>query len=491
MTKERSKTGDIEEISQKFDLMAKNPDKSETFVTNYKYSKLNPKKLFELVSNNYESWQQAMNKQFIDEDNYLPFPQEDQDHDYGDDEDNDKPIFDYSLLDQLENQELDKEDESDTFACVQKLNEIMNQNSPTKIESDDQQVKQSENDNKDHKLASLVEALSNLNKLDLFKTAIEQKQNGSIPANELLNENDMDVLRYKIANMINYNHNGSMDELEDEDQFDIDIDIIHDQDNYDVNEIIEDSNYSYSHHIDVELNQNKPQYEEGPSCEFTFEYDKNGKLIPTYNNVEEKIQLLQNKTKLPSINELNLKELPDKKDKRKKNKKKLENNVSPPIQGGLIMNSNCCLICEYEIVFGHKPKQLIKLYNQRVERDEKRRLEIKKKLENAKLKAMKKQRELRQRQQQQLKQIQNQNEHSSESTPDSGNQKQKPQESAPDSGNQNEKQHQHSKPGLGNQKQHPQLNSHSGNQNLITQDSVSEEPFLQTSPSIPKIASNI
>ena len=38
---------------------------------------LDPKKLFELVLKNYESWLQAMYKQFQEDDNFLPFPNED------------------------------------------------------------------------------------------------------------------------------------------------------------------------------------------------------------------------------------------------------------------------------------------------------------------------------------------------------------------------------------------------------------------------------
>lgn len=402
MSKEQSGKDKRKELQKSFTESAENEE--DLNQKNFKYSKLNPKKLFELVSNNYESWQHAMNKQFEDEDNFLPFPQED-DAESGI---SDKPIFDYSLMDQLD-QEVDQDDDA-AFESVVRFNQVMRE----KLQSEEMKDKSdmSAVTNQD-KLASLAEALENLNVLELATSIINKP---TIPTNELLNENDMDLLRHKIASMIGNAHaNGNQEQ---ETEFDIDIDIIHNQDDYDVDEIIDD-NYSYA----------KPEYDEGPSCEFTFEYDNQGKLVPTYNNVEEKLQILQNKMKLPSINELNLKE-PEKKPK-KKNKKKSEknnshdshnnttNHVEGPIQGGLIMNSNCCPICEYEVVFGHKPRQLIKLYNQRIEKDEARRLEIKKKLENAKLKAMKKQRELKQRQQQQLQQHEASNQPNKSASPPS------------------------------------------------------------------------
>lgn len=345
---------------------------------NFNYSKLNPKKLFELVLNNYESWQQSMSKQFLDEDNFQAFPQ-------GDDDNgelsrfNDKPIFDYSILEQLERKD-DGTDIVEKFNEVMKK-EIMSPKSAEELESElrgDIEIQQS-------KLASLEEALSHLDKIELLTTKMNETKL-SQPAK--LNEHQMDILREKIADMISINHQ--------DEEIDIDIDIIHNDG--DEEEISEEKMTKI--------------YEEGPSCEFTFEYDNHGKLIS--NN-------------LPSINDLNFNETKQKKKKKKKNQNQAQNLVQNepqsqpqqdsnnqnnthnqtkqqvPWRGGLAMNSDCCLICEYEIVFGHKPKHLMKLYDQRVERDERRRNEIKTKLEQAKLKALKKQRELKQRQFQQLR----------------------------------------------------------------------------------------
>ena len=63
-------------------------------------SQLDPKKLFELVSKNYETWLHAMSKQFQDEDNFLPIPNDETD--FAGSSDDSQPIFNYSLLEALE-----------------------------------------------------------------------------------------------------------------------------------------------------------------------------------------------------------------------------------------------------------------------------------------------------------------------------------------------------------------------------------------------------
>ncbi|GEQ69480.1 hypothetical protein JCM33374_g3152 [Metschnikowia sp. JCM 33374] len=73
------------------------------------------------------------------------------------------------------------------------------------------------------------------------------------------------------------------------------------QDDYNVEELQDEETFSYEyptrhHHFEVELSDRPPG--SGPpddneaSCEFTFEYDRDGKLIPTSNNIEEKLRLM-------------------------------------------------------------------------------------------------------------------------------------------------------------------------------------------------------
>lgn len=193
-----------------------------------------------------------------------------------------------------------------------------------------------------------------------------------------------------------------------------------DQDDYDIDEL-SNQRFSYeygpAHRIEVELNdglmRDHPDLDnpDEPSCEFTFEYDANGKLVPTYSNVEEKLRLmdLQSHIKqtgrlvtspssppLPSL-QLDQRDIAHKKKKKSGKKKK-----SKPQQSQLGANSNqdcdpadACLFCQYEAFYGIKPVHMMRWYDQKVMKEEKHRQKVREKLENAKLRALKRQHDLK------------------------------------------------------------------------------------------------
>ncbi|CAN3368218.1 hypothetical protein DICA3_F15940 [Diutina catenulata] len=362
-------------------------DELKSVVDNY--AQIDPKKLFQLVSKNYEAWQSAMNSRVTNDldEGYSPFPVDPDDVAEPSDPKGGQPIFNYSLLELLEQAPA----EFDLQAIL-----APNKDTPaTNGSSSDNPIK-----------------------------AATPEVDGSI-----LNESEIDFLRQKISNMINFrpsrgdqsNPYGGMSLYDTQDEKGIVDD--DDQDDYDLDEITSDD---YSHAIEVELNSHHQDEhcmcggtdDEGPTCEFTFEYDNSGKLVPTYSNVEEKLRLLSlqqkltgnNAMKLPSISELNLIDNPAPKKKKKSKKKKKAHEEPapaavetpahpdrpPPPPGGLFSSTDCCLFCEYEFIFGKKPRQLIKWYDQRLRREEQRRQEIKRKIETVKQRAMKRQRDTQQ-----------------------------------------------------------------------------------------------
>lgn len=333
---------------------------------------LDPKKLFQLVSKNYESWQATMNVDAKTKDGKPT---------------NNQPIFKYNLLELLEK-------------------------APSEID--------------------LQSIISQMGIEPLGEADAERASEPGAPlADPILNEQEIDFLRNKITQMINFRPQkttphplGGMSLYDTKDEPGI---IDEDQDDYDLDEITNDDYYNL-HHIEVELNSHRDgectcgddHDEDGPTCEFTFEYDKLGNLVPTYSNVEEKLRLmsLQQKLgknglmKLPLILELNLIDSPSttqppaKKKKLKRKKKKLaavnanpsleKVELPPPPPGqippcGVLNNPDCCLFCEYTLIYGKKPRQLIKWYNQRLRREEERRQEIKRKIETVKQRALKRQ----------------------------------------------------------------------------------------------------
>ncbi|KAG7194695.1 uncharacterized protein KQ657_004372 [Scheffersomyces spartinae] len=417
---------------------------------------LYPRKLFELMARNYDSWLQMLNtKKFSDDEGYLPFPQEDN---------GGKPIFSYSLLEALEKANTDFAERLNTTESVKEGSG----NGPSSKSPS----------NSDEKIVHVDYASDHL----LYGKPPQANDNNRIPPESLLKDAEISYLRNRISDMIKQdiiNGNGGREgfnlfDTKDEEGLhegncgycDRDEEI-GDQDDYDLEEIDEDDDFLYdyqptTHHIEVELNTspncyvhgtegcNCPMYddelensEDGPSCEFTFEYDYNGKLVPTYSNVEEKLRLMNlqselkaaaaaasavGSSRLPAmiepIEEENQKKSKNKKKKKKKTQQQLQiqqqeiiNNKSnssmipQPIddtQNGssgatvIKLGPYCCLFCEYEAFYGTKPRQLIKSYELKLKKEMQRRQEIRRKLENAKLKALKKQQEMRQKQVQQL-----------------------------------------------------------------------------------------
>lgn len=382
------------------------PETGAGSTTTHNTQKLDPQRLFELVSKNYSTWLQVMNKEFPDEDDYLPFPSEDGGK-------KSQPIFNYSLLEALEKASLDFSDRINKLEETEQVPEIGSSSSSREHSKMQQEYAQS-----------------------------------------LLQEPEINFLRNKISELVSNGGSGhgkrSLNSFPQQEGFSLydtrdeeglhegNTDQYYDQDDYDLDEIndYEDINdrknflYDYppSHHIEVELNTvpecpehgmdgcdcelytDHPagQYDdEGPSCEFTFEYDRNGKLVPTYSNVEEKLRLMslqsqmtgQNNEslRLPSISELDIGGA-GVKAKKKKNKKKKGKGLVDTLADESSHADHSCLFCQYEMVYGEKPVQMMKWYDQRVRKDEQRRQDIKRKLETAKLNALKKQRELRNRQ---------------------------------------------------------------------------------------------
>lgn len=163
-----------------------------------------------------------------------------------------------------------------------------------------------------------------------------------------------------------------------------------DDEDYDLDELEDAGNFSYDygpHHIEVEVNNGPPGPDGAdpnePSCEFTFEYDRNGTLVPTDNNIEEKLRLMCLQSQEGGTS------APGKKKKSSKKKKKKSAPAHPEA-----LDPNCCLFCQYEDFFGVKPVHMMKWYDKKMVREESRRQKIRAKLENAKLKALRRQKDV-------------------------------------------------------------------------------------------------
>ena len=267
------------------------------------------------------------------------------------------------------------------------------------------------------------EGLKHLVTRDLYRVLQEAQHISSeekgLRMNQLLKESDIDVLYKKISQIFsppNSTNGFSLYDTKDEEGLhDGNAEFFSDQDygqsDYDIDEVHDD----LAHHIEVEVDRGTgceghegscscDEYDDqGPSCEFTFEYDHNGKLIPTSNNVEEQLRLMQLQNQQfqsqrpqrpPKGQQKNQRENRPAMSKKKKNKKK--KNKEPSAASG----SCCCLFCEYEAIYGVEPRQMVKWYERTVRQEEQRRLEIKKKLEKVKHNVLKRQREKEERSEQ-------------------------------------------------------------------------------------------
>ncbi|ODV77551.1 uncharacterized protein CANTADRAFT_35223, partial [Suhomyces tanzawaensis NRRL Y-17324] len=358
---------------------------------------LDHKRLFELVSKNYETWLQAMSKKLQDEENYLPFPNENDDPEIKDDS-----AFNFSLLEALEKASNDFSDKINKLDEEKVFNQIQDKMDNVEDEVRESFLKESEMDFLRNKISQMIRS----NEFTINREGRPPARSGKREGFSLYDTKDEEGL-----------HEGNTD------GYDYDYD---DQGDYDIEEINGDEyqyKYSPTHHIEVELNATSecdehgfdgcdcPSYrtigadrnaydEDGPSCEFTFEYDHTGKLVPIYNNVEEKLRMMT----LQSRDSQSFIEHGDDNKKKKKKKKKKNKNTQgqqnsqpnqsqPPNQP-----PHFCLFCEYETIFGTKPRQMIKWYEQQSRKDARYRETIKKKLANAKQRAIRKQKELRQQQ---------------------------------------------------------------------------------------------
>lgn len=169
------------------------------------------------------------------------------------------------------------------------------------------------------------------------------------------------------------------------------------QDDYDIEELEDNDNFLYDygpHHIEVEVNNGPPGSDltdqDGPSCEFTFEYDRNGTLVPTDSNIEEKLRLM-----CLQSGEGDLAHTAKKKKSSKKKKKKASTAAPTDHTTCDTTDESTCLFCQYEAFFGVKPVYMMKWFDKKAQKEEKRRQKIKEKLANAKLKALRRQTEVR------------------------------------------------------------------------------------------------
>lgn len=157
------------------------------------------------------------------------------------------------------------------------------------------------------------------------------------------------------------------------------------QDDYDIEEVQDELGHFYNqsgaaHHIEVELNDGKhgPHDPNEPSCEFTFEYDGNGKLIPTSNNVEDKLRQYQ----LEAIKHLGVTPSKTSSKKKKKKKKRSSEQAKPGVPGTI--DESLCLFCQYEAFYGEKPVHMMKWLEEKVSKEGERRKLLKEKLQSVK-----------------------------------------------------------------------------------------------------------
>lgn len=228
-------------------------------------------------------------------------------------------------------------------------------------------------------------------------------------ADTLLNETELNFLKTRIGEFISFTGIGPFSQEDEEEAREgysmygtQDEEGLHDgnagpddgedaerDDDYDIEEIGLGEQFLYgygaTHHIEVELNDGPAGAHDvdpnEPSCEFTFEYDRNGKLVPTYSNIEEKLRLVSLQSRMAEG------EVPAGKKKSKRKKKKAVAHGAAHGDAYGVLDDACCMFCQYEAYFGTKPVHMMAWYDQKMIKEEKRRQRIKEKLERAKLNA--------------------------------------------------------------------------------------------------------
>lgn len=407
----------INKSRQPSETKTKTPE-SNVFTSNTKSTSIKPSpaQLFDLISKNYESWLQAMAKQFEDEENFSPFPTED---DLNPAKLN--PIFNYNLLEALEsasNQAGEKIQEitNDGIQKTSLLRGLQNGASTRPIK------------HPKRKIICPPQSLLNDTEIDFIRDKIaqiiKQKDGGSLPKNFNLFESGYSSIHLHGDDNLNkisseLENNGELNPTSIEIEFspipECKTHGIEDCDCPIFDETYASSRLSSRGILSGLRHTESDDDDGGPSCEFTFEYDGNGKLLPTGNNIEERLKLMsQEATKLrglqdefsttineadePQQNSLTKKQLSTSKasssssslsKRRAKVKRKLKQVITDPLDDlkrmvkelsqeklekyrlqnrqsatprnyyGLIPNENCCLLCQYEAVFGMKPRYLV------------------------------------------------------------------------------------------------------------------------------------
>lgn len=172
------------------------------------------------------------------------------------------------------------------------------------------------------------------------------------------------------------------------------------QDDYDIEEVLDENGYLHghpgtTHHIEVELNNGPPRIgspdPDEPSCEFTFEYDSNGKLLTTPDAIEENLRRM-NLTAQVQIGFGGGASKPSNKKKKKKKKRSASVTNAEGEASGAI-DESLCLFCQYEAFYGQKPIHTMKWLENKVMMEGSRRKKLKEKLESVKQAAAKSQRQ--------------------------------------------------------------------------------------------------
>lgn len=125
--------------------------------------------------------------------------------------------------------------------------------------------------------------------------------------------------------------------------------------------------------IEVEVNGEEPD-PAGPLCEFTFEYDAHGRLVPLEQPDALQLQNLQQYLELGKMPKAE-----------KAGHARADKSHGTDLH---IRASNCCLFCQYEAYFCAKPTQIMKWFDYKRRKEEKRRQAIRDKIERAKLRAL-------------------------------------------------------------------------------------------------------